>query len=163
MFVGRKRMSHAAPTDCPPAVSPEPLGHPLYDARKHADGLRIIVADDYQDGARSLALLLRHWGVDAEPCCSGPEVLNAASASPPDAILSEIWLPQMDGVSASHLRRRVELQKTLLVAVTGWTDRKSRRLAEGAGFDFFYVKPLDLASLQEILAEVRRFKEGLID
>jgi len=152
-------MRNAARTDFPPAVSRKPVDHPQYDDRKHADGLRIIVADDYEDGARSLALLLREWGADAEAYWSGPEALTAAFADPPDAILSEIWLPHLDGISASHLQQRVELQKTLLVAVTGWTDWQSRRLAEEEGFDFFYVKPLDHASLQEILADVRRFKE----
>jgi CheY-like chemotaxis protein len=105
-------------------------------------------------------MLFRLWGVDAEPCCSGPDALKAALADPPDAILSEIWLPGMEGAElVRRLREREHLQKTLLVAVTGWADRQSRHLAAEAGFDFFYVKPLDHASLQEILVEVRWFKE----
>jgi CheY-like chemotaxis protein len=122
--------------------------------------LCILIADGYADAANCLALLLRYLGADARACYSAPEALKAASADPPDAILSEICLPGMDGSEfVRRVRERVELQKTLLIAVTAWADWQSRRLAEEAGFDFFYMKPLDHASLQEILADVRWIKE----
>jgi CheY-like chemotaxis protein len=159
-LVGRAQMSNAARTDVSPGVSHKALDHPLYKVSTHVDSLHIIIADDSEDGARSLAILLRLWGVDAEAYWSGPEALKAALADPPDAILSEIRLPGMEGSEfVRRLRGRDEIQETRLVAVTAWADWRSRRRAEEAGFDSFYLKPLDHARLREILAEVRWFKE----
>jgi CheY-like chemotaxis protein len=94
-----------------------------------------------------------------EPATPG-QAIEAAIADPPDAILSEIRLPGMEGSElVRRLRERDELQKTPLVAVSAWADWQARRVAEEAGFDFFYLKPLDHASLQEILAKVRWFRE----
>jgi two-component system OmpR family response regulator len=121
-----------------------------------AEGLQILVADDCADGARSLAILLKACGADARACCSGPEALEAALADPPDALLSEISLPRMDGCElVRRLRVREELRKTLFVAVTGWAGKDSHRLALQAGFDCYYMKPLDHEDLKEILARTR--------
>jgi two-component system CheB/CheR fusion protein len=154
-------MSEAAWIECPSAVPQKPISHPQYNACNSGSDLRVIVADDSEDGARSLALLLSLLGAHAEPCCSGPEALKAASADPPDAILSEIRLPGMDGSEfVRRLRERIELQKTLLIAVTAWADERSRRMAQEAGFQLFCVKPLGEEEIKEILKLARRFKEG---
>jgi CheY-like chemotaxis protein len=127
----------------------------------HVDGLHIIVADDSEDGAKTLAMLLRLSGAEAIACCSGPEAFEAAIADPPDAILSELRLPLMDGSElVRRLREREELRGTLLIAVTAWADEQSRRMAQEAGFQLFYVKPLGDEEIEDILRQARRSKGG---
>jgi two-component system, chemotaxis family, CheB/CheR fusion protein len=103
---------------------------------------RILVTDDNVEGAEALAILLRLAGHDVRVAQSGPETLEVASTFRPDVIFLDIGMPGMDGLeTARRLRQVPDLQRTLLVALTGYGEGSGRRLAFDAGFDDFLVKP----------------------
>ena len=52
---------------------------------------------------------------------------------------------------ARELRRRQELARTRLVALTGWGQPEDRRLTEAAGFDAHLTKPADPRELEQLL------------
>ena len=109
--------------------------------------------DDNVDAVKSLALLLRLQGHEVRTAYDGPTALETAETFRPEVVLLDIGLPRMDGYEvARRLREQVGLQKTLLVAVTGYGQEEDRRRAEAAGFDAHLVKPADLAVLQRLLA-----------
>jgi CheY-like chemotaxis protein len=142
-------------------ADPGQTANPDAKGTGYATDLRILVADGCADSANTLACLLNCLGADAKACYSGPEAIEAALADPPDAILSELSLPLMDGGElVRRLREREELQKTRLIAVTAWADEQSRRMAQKAGFQFFYVKPLGDEEIEDILRQARRSKGG---
>jgi CheY-like chemotaxis protein len=115
--------------------------------------LRVLVVDGHPDSGESLGLLLRLWGHDAEVVRSGPEALAAAAARPPDVVLTEIVLPEMDGYQlASRLRERPDGRGLLLIAVTGVGGDAYHRRAWEAGFDQYLIKPVDPGALQALLA-----------
>lgn len=125
------------------AVSPNPTLH-----RR-----RILVVDDNVDAAESLSLLLSLEGHVVRVAYDGPAVLKAADAFQPEVVLLDIGLPRMDGYEvARRLRERPEMEKVLLVALTGYGQDADRRRSQQAGFHAHLVKPADLGALRTLLA-----------
>jgi PAS domain S-box-containing protein len=116
-------------------------------------GTRILVVDDNQDSADSLAMVLRLKGNDIRTAYDGLEAVEAAEAFHPELILLDIGLPKLNGYDVA---RRIRLQAwgrdVILVALTGWGQDEDRRRSQEAGFNFHIVKPVDIAALENLLA-----------
>ena len=64
-------------------------------------------------------------------------------------------MPIMNGYEvAKKLRQRGDLDRLLLVAMTGWGQDEDRRRSQQAGFDHHLIKPADPEVLQQLLAEL---------
>jgi PleD family two-component response regulator len=88
-----------------------PMESKRTDCRAHA--LCVLVVEDDEDTAASLAILLRLYGYEVEVAADGPSALRAVQASPPDVVLLDIGLPKMNGWLVAkrireHLACRVE-------------------------------------------------------
>jgi CheY-like chemotaxis protein len=93
---------------------------------------RVLVVDDSQDGADTLARLLRMEGHDVRAAADGPSALAAAAAFRPDVVLLDIGLPRMDGYEvAAQLRQLPEVRSALLVALTGYGQNRDGARAPG--------------------------------
>ena len=83
--------------------------------------LRVLIVDDFRDGADSLALLLKLWGYETAVAYDGPAALTLASAAPPAAALLDIGLPGVDGCEvARRLRTLPGTARALLIALSGY-------------------------------------------
>lgn len=123
--------------------------------------LRVLLVDDSVDAANSLAMLLRLWGHEALVANDGLNALRLVERQRPDVALLDIGLPGMDGYElARQLRRQPGLEKTILVALTGWGQPEDRHRALEAGFDHHMVKPVELAALQKLLAQAQPQDSG---
>jgi CheY-like chemotaxis protein len=111
---------------------------------------RILVVDDSQDSAESLALLLELHGHEVRTAFAGPAALETASAFCPDVVLLDIGLPGMDGYEVAR-RLRAEHGGCRLIALTGYGRDDDRRRSREAGFDHHLVKPVDLEELTRLL------------
>jgi signal transduction histidine kinase/ActR/RegA family two-component response regulator len=113
----------------------------------------ILVVDDSVDAALSLAGLLEAMGHDVRTTHDGSGALEAARTYAPDVVVLDIGLPQMDGYEvARRLRSQPAMEHVLLLALTGYGREEDRRRCREAGFDHHLVKPVDPATLQELLA-----------
>jgi PAS domain S-box-containing protein len=129
-------------------------------ARPQTAARRILVVDDNQDAAESLALLLRAEGHEVRTAPDGATALDLVPAYQPEVVLLDIGLPKMDGYEvARRLRAREGGRCGLLVALTGYGQEEDRRRATEAGFDAHLVKPADLGVLHELL---RQGKDGAV-
>jgi PAS domain S-box-containing protein len=118
-----------------------------------AEARRILIVDDNRDAAESLAMLLRLMGNVVQTVHDGPQAPETAGKFRPDVVLLDLGLPGMNGFEvAKELRRMPHLSNPLLVAITGFGTDSDRRQSELAGFDHHLVKPVDIQSLQQILA-----------
>ena len=68
-------------------------------------------------------------------------------------ILLDIGLPGMSGLDVAHeLRENPRHKHILLVALTGYGQEEDRQRSQMAGFNAHFVKPVELAELQKLLA-----------
>lgn len=131
-----------------PADATAEEGRAAIDQPRH-----VLVVDDNADAAGSLAMLLRLWGHEATIAHDGPTALEAVESRVPDIALLDIGLPGMDGYTlARRLRTHLPARRTVLVAVTGWGQDEDRAQTREAGFDHHLVKPVELSTLQQLLA-----------
>jgi signal transduction histidine kinase len=115
---------------------------------------RIVVIDDNQDAAESLAMLLRLKGHDVQIAYDGPSGLALALGTAPECVLVDIGLPGMDGYEvAKRLRSHDRSRRTVLVALTGYGQQEDRARSRQAGFDHHLVKPVAQNVLEDVLRE----------
>jgi two-component system CheB/CheR fusion protein len=124
---------------------------------KHpAQSLRVMVVEDNADTADSLSLLLRLFGHEVLVARTGPTALELAPGFKPDVVLLDIGLPGMDGYhAAQRLRTLPEFKSVTICALTGYTPSEAdRQRFPQAGFDHYFVKPMDLEILLEMFRTV---------
>jgi signal transduction histidine kinase/DNA-binding response OmpR family regulator len=133
-----------------------PLPGPTMAAREPLPAAaKILLVDDNIDAADSLGLLLRSRGHEICIAYDGHSALQAAGAFRPDFILLDIGLPGMNGYDVARaLRRTPELEKPILVAVTGYGNEADVRQAMDAGFDHHLVKPVNPEILPELFTSL---------
>jgi PAS domain S-box-containing protein len=113
---------------------------------------RILVVDDNEDAANSLATLLRFKGHDVRTAYDGISAVDVAALYQPDVILLDVGLPRLNGFDAARRIRESEHGKdVILIALTGWGHAEDRRRSKEAGFDHHYVKPADPNVLDTLL------------
>ncbi|MDB5892153.1 MAG: multi-sensor hybrid histidine kinase [Polaromonas sp.] len=115
--------------------------------------LRILVVDDNQDAANSLAMMLELMEHETRTVHDGFAALESAASWLPDLILLDIGMPGMNGYEvARRIRRQPWGERMTLFALTGWGQEDDRRKSKEAGFDRHLVKPVDPAELEKLLA-----------
>jgi signal transduction histidine kinase len=112
----------------------------------------ILIADDNQDALESLALMLRMEGHEVHCASDGEEALALAGLRRPEIVVLDVGMPKLDGCEvARRIRAESWGRGAVLVALTGWGQEIDRRRSREAGFDMHLVKPVDPATLCDML------------
>jgi signal transduction histidine kinase len=112
----------------------------------------ILIADDNQDALESLALMLRLEGHEVHCASDGEEALTLAGIRKPEIVVLDVGMPKLDGCEvARRIRAESWGRKAVLVALTGWGQDADRKRSRDAGFDLHLVKPVDPATICEML------------
>src|SRR6202044_3638814 len=118
---------------------------------------KVLIVDDNQDAAETLAEALAELGFLTQTAFDGPSALELVGAFRPDVMLIDVGLPVMDGYElVRRLRADARLASVRLIAVTGYGQESDRRHAFEAGFDEHLGKPVDLARLHSLLLAEKR-------
>jgi CheY-like chemotaxis protein len=113
---------------------------------------RVLVIDDSDETAESLAMLLRLYGHEVRVARDGPTGLVEADAWLPEVVLLDIGLPGgMDGFETARRLRADRGESVRLVALTGRSGGEDQERAQEAGFDVYLVKPAEPADLRRAL------------
>jgi PAS domain S-box-containing protein len=132
---------------------------PVIDEPQLQVARRILIVDDSQDGAESLAMLLQLGGHETHLAHDGIEALEAVKTLSPDVVLLDIGLPGLNGYEVCRrLRREPWGRDLMLVALTGWGQQEDRHRSSHAGFDAHLVKPVDHDALLKLLASAPRHR-----
>jgi PAS domain S-box-containing protein len=116
---------------------------------------RVLVVDDNEDAAETMAILFQFWGHEVRTAYDGPSALSLAAEYRPEIVLLDIGLPGISGYEvAQQLRKMPGLETVTIVAVTGYGQEEDRRRALEAGFNSYLVKPVEPAELQSLIASV---------
>lgn len=114
---------------------------------------KVLVVDDWRDGADSLAMLLDLAGYETATAYDGAEALEVARRFEPDTVILDINMPVMDGQQAARELRRVSLNPDLvLVALTAQERRPDTNPM--ADFDLYLQKPCDTGLLLNLLSHL---------
>jgi CheY-like chemotaxis protein len=137
----------------PAAAEPEP--ETVRRPALRSKAFRILIADDNQDGADGLKMMLELLGHDVEVAHDGQSAIEAASKTQPDLMVLDIGLPVMSGYEvARRLRNNPKLKSMVLVALTGYGADSDKARSEAAGFDYHLVKPVEFETLKEVISEL---------
>jgi CheY-like chemotaxis protein len=83
----------------------------------------------------------------------GHDGVEAALADPPNAVLCDINMPEVDGFAVARQLREALPDPPLLVAVTARREQDMLRPAGEAGFDHYFIKPADPVEIGGLLSE----------
>ncbi|MGE3724375.1 MAG: response regulator [Candidatus Sericytochromatia bacterium] len=120
--------------------------------------MKLLIVDD-EENAR---ILLAHFFTDEGHICQcaqdGQKALEKARENPPDIIVSDIFMPNMDGFELCRQLKHDPLLKHIpLVFYTAtFLEAHDRQLAKDLGVDRFLEKPMDLELLEQILTELHQ-------
>ena len=117
----------------------------------HVEIKKILVIDDNEDAANTLADLLNLYGHEVQTAFSGKKGIELAKIFSPQIIFLDIGLPDMLGYEvAKVLRLNDETKNCYLIALTGYGSENDQLFAKNAGFDLHLTKPLDYEKLQTL-------------
>lgn len=123
--------------------------------------LRVLVVDDVQASAKTLVLMLRALGQDAEAVFDGRTAISRITREHFDVVFLDIAMPGMDGLEvAREIRTYAGLDSVTLVALTGFGQDEDRRRSMEAGFDEHLVKPTSLDLLTEVIQHAGSAERG---
>jgi signal transduction histidine kinase/ActR/RegA family two-component response regulator len=126
------------------------------DLRTRQPGLKILLVDDNEDGLMMVEMLLSSMGHEVVSTSRPREVMSLAEALQADVCILDIGLPDIDGLAlARMLQADPATRRTTLMAMSGYGQEADRRAALAAGFDRYFVKPVDTDELAEALAGIR--------
>jgi len=116
--------------------------------------LRILVVDDDRRLARTLVDILTVKGHQAQAAYSGPEALDRVKQEQFDCVLSDVRMPEMNGVELHRAIREQQPQTPVLLMTAYSSDRLVRQgLEEGAVACL--TKPLNIDSLLRLISSLR--------
>ena len=115
-------------------------------------GLSILIVDDEDDFAHTLAGRLELRGMEARVALSGQEGLEQFSQKTPDVVLLDMRMPGLSGVDVLHQIRRVAPELPVLI-ITGHCAALDFEQAKVLGIHGYHPKPLDFEELMRSLQQ----------
>ncbi|NNG21550.1 hybrid sensor histidine kinase/response regulator [Telluria aromaticivorans] len=120
-------------------------------------GMDILIVDDNADAADMLSMFLSTVGHQLRVAYEGSSALALAAQAPPDILLLDIGLPDIDGYEvARQVRALPQAAHATLIALTGYGQPADRERSIAAGFNHHLTKPVDAAALLRLLATVSK-------
>jgi two-component system KDP operon response regulator KdpE len=111
---------------------------------------RVLIVDDERQIVKALSASLSAAGYVVSAAGTAAEALRSAALSPPDAVVLDLRLPDLDGVEVCRRLREWTQVPVVVVSVVG--DEETKVVALDAGADDYVTKPY---STGELLARLR--------
>ena len=124
-------------------------------------GSRVLIVDDNQDAADTIATYLQLAGHQVQVVGDGHQALASAASFTPQAVILDIGLPGLNGYEvAQRLRELPAMRTALIVALSGYGQPQDQQRARAAQFDLYVVKPADPQALVEKIEHLRRGQDA---
>lgn len=103
----------------------------------------VLVVDDEEDIREVLSYNFRKSGFQVLLAKNGLEGYQMASEVIPDIIVTDLWMPEMDGIlMCKHIRDQRELDSSKIIVLTADSDEYKAIAAINAGADEYLTKPV---------------------
>ena len=111
-------------------------------------GVNVLVVEDDPDGNELITTILERYGARVVSVGTAEAALEALDAATPDVLVSDIGLPDRDGMELIKLvRQRPECKRLPAIALTAYASKQDAAKAIAAGFDTHVAKPVQPATL----------------
>ncbi|MGL5878287.1 MAG: ATP-binding response regulator [Xenococcaceae cyanobacterium] len=123
------------------------------------NGIKILVVDDEADSLELITFILNIYGAHVTAATSAKEVLVLLDRIEPDLLISDIGMPEMDGLALMRQIRTLPPERggeINAIALTAYASESDRQQALAAGYQQHLAKPINL---DELVAVVARFTE----
>lgn len=110
-------------------------------------GLRVLIVDDNQDAAESIAWLLADFGAKTRAVGDATGIVDLVREFDPGLVLLDLTLPKVDGYEACRRIRGYKGVRPYIAAVTGWGGAEVQRQCLQCGFDLHLTKPVSVQVL----------------
>lgn len=127
--------------------------------------MKIMIVDDVPMNLKVLDTILRSLGHDVFAFPRGDMFLSAVRAAPPDLVLLDINLPDMDGYAiCALLKEDPSLRDIPVIFVSALTEPLDKLKAFGSGGSDYIAKPFDISEVRARVTthlEIRRLRREL--
>ena len=114
---------------------------------------KVLLVEDYADIRIMTRIMVESIGYDVIEAANGAEAIEKAKKAKPDAVLMDIAMPVLNGITAATMIRQIDdLGHIPIIAVTAY-GRDYVKEAGAYGFDAVIEKPIDIDDLKLILEE----------
>ncbi len=119
---------------------------------KQSELPRVLIVDDSLSVRNSLLQLMQDAGYRAETARDGIDAIDTLSTFKPDFVLTDLEMPNMNGVELTyHIREREDLNGLPIIMITSRSQEKHRRMAEQAGVNAYITKPYNEGDLLQTI------------
>jgi signal transduction histidine kinase/DNA-binding response OmpR family regulator len=116
---------------------------------------QVLVADDNPTNVGLLVAILEPLGFEVLTARNGREALRQALERPPDLVLLDLVMPEMDGLeTVRQMRQHTELDATRIVGVSASVTGSERKQAFTAACDGFLGKPIQVRELLQTIGRL---------
>lgn len=116
---------------------------------------RVLLAEDEPNIVESLTFLLERAGFEVSVASDGRQALGAALESPPDVLVLDVMLPELDGYEVlRQLRADGRAAGLPVLMLTAKGQREDRETALECGADMFMTKPFANAEITAAVVQL---------
>ncbi|MEM7344241.1 MAG: response regulator [Chloroflexota bacterium] len=121
-----------------------------------SDRAKVLCVDDEPGVIELVALILKPQGIEVEGAMNGIEALNTMRQNPPDVVLLDIMMPEMDGWEVyKEMRADAQLKDIPVIIVTARNSSFEEIIArERAGVNDYVTKPFVPNDLRDSLTKI---------
>jgi two-component system cell cycle response regulator len=131
----------------------------MLSKKENTNGNKILVVDDEQNIVTIIGMILKKKGYEVITACDGLGCIKKVETEPPDLILLDNMMPNMDGPAVlAKLKASKETQDIPVIMVTAIADQEHITGAQKGGAVEYIVKPFDYTVLLEKIAQVLKSK-----
>jgi signal transduction histidine kinase/CheY-like chemotaxis protein len=124
-------------------------------AQPQLAGIHALVVEDDPDGNELITTILERYGARVTSVGTAAAALDALDAARPDIVVSDIGLPDADGIELIKMIRTRAFAKSLpAIALTAYASRQDAAKAIAAGFDAHVAKPVQPGTLGTTVARL---------
>jgi CheY-like chemotaxis protein len=112
---------------------------------------KILLAEDNLVNRRVALAMLARLGYQATPVANGGLAVEAVAREAYDLVLMDVQMPEVDGIEATKLIRRLSGHQPVICAMTANAMSGDREICLQAGMDDYIAKPIMLGDLQRVM------------
>lgn len=118
--------------------------------------VQALIVDDKEDNLYYLRVLLEAGGYQVMEASNGAVALEKAQASPPDIVISDLLMPQMDGYTLLQAWKSDPVLQSIpfIVYTATYTEPEDEKLARDLGCDEFLLKPTEPDVFLSVMSQV---------